>query len=1414
MGAKVGKLLVAVSCIVGGLVIIPFITVPTHKNVLTIGNSIFIGAGAAEIFACLFGKQSWGEFWKKLGIWALIGLITTCASFIAINCVKQLNLVATRLENHFSNASKHDISALLSAGSAIFSTGVTNLIEGGPIVASAFFGGLLTYGILYGSGNFYEKTIGYIKKLCQITIKHKNKVALYNITNFLEFTPIETKLYKGSDGENSTMPSTQTANVVDVLESRSWNEGARIYSTRDSIETFRSQSERYNYPKITSEFGDEVYSTITNTTVPEYVYSYAYSDTNMSIASSSSNAPLINHTRATNENFLSPQSNWSVMSSQNNQDTIMTNEFNQSNQSEKNTRLSVKLHPIICWNMDEQKYFFSNPSLFSTFSNNVKVVGFIGTKKSGRTTAIHSLLFELGYYLTEEQLAKSLLPVGVMMYVLKEHDLILLDCCDIADSVTTKAGNLLSGYLLEFFTYMASSHLVIHTAIPQETESDQSMFSEQLTSYIHSKAKLLLLWASTIQTRGPSMLTVLVRGSKQQCETLDISRINLFSSQTNIMNPNNDDKIIFTRGFQNSKAFAWQYIPEEIITARTLTNDNFAVFSTILKRIKDETELHGLSFSNGIQMNWQYLFTKIMSNSILSQSVSDLINYDIVQVDDEKTGGLIQEYINSVNRLVENSAIQGSVLATKYKTLCEDFKRRMDIEKNKPDDEKDPIIGLKINIEIAKCLLESSISETDLQTKDNLISWGLHGLTLIQNRSLKIYEHTWIKLCIKTYNILDLLNTPIYNTYWHCWNFLSFVSSCGFKLELLKWQILERALYCLKTSSNRPRFHFHVLNCFLNFVETEPYLPVRICLPPSDENNQTSLNEDQYYRLERTVYYGITEYSKKCVREAAEQQQSTNMEKYLEEIKDIVSKQFKVLSNYMSLSSVTPESFSALDEHQQFTIVGTALARLNTDIAFYISKHIFGGDKLIDLFFPDSPIEVLQDYHETVRDCRWLFLQRIASLQDDECTRNLIESTLHRVVNFLKKFPRNEASDSYAILYVNTLVFAECIMQKRRRTAEQRKKETLPSRQQMTMSDFNIKKRKVEDEGDFGVVRMALLSQKCLKPVLKELLRGLKSQDFQTYLKSNKVRRYALYIDNLLFAPHNSHIFALSLDEISINDRNLLRVMVFQAIDICIKAFWKRHLGKEELAAATTQLSIIHNTRALIRLLNRIYWMIAKNKEFESIRGPSIIFGSQDYITSGSIHSLISSDNTLSSEILADDMIQRIGPKNWLNLVTLTSIPHILSYNISKIDPDNSLNLLETVLDVKSDALILLWNLAECSDVSLKGSKNVMTTNNFRPTNVVCEFSDASSFDENGINRIKFLVDRVVSKVDSNNIVDVSEITNQELHNRLESGKTRAIKLKKQAEISENIEKQMEEQRLKPNIQAMTKARLKRFSNN
>src|SRR5581483_7404028 len=96
----------------------------------------------------------------------------------------------------------------------------------------------------------------------------------------------------------------------------------------------------------------------------------------------------------------------------------------------------------------------------------------------------------------------------------------------------------------------------------------------------------------------------------------------------------------------------------------------------ILKRIKDETKPHGLCtyvqafitgitteidenderlhpFYNGIEANWKDLFEEIMSNSVFSQSIVDVINYDTIKDADELTGGLIQEYIDSVNKLLK-----------------------------------------------------------------------------------------------------------------------------------------------------------------------------------------------------------------------------------------------------------------------------------------------------------------------------------------------------------------------------------------------------------------------------------------------------------------------------------------------------------------------------------------------------------------------------------------------------------------------------------------------------------------------------------------------------------------------------------------------------------------------------------------
>lgn len=98
------------------------------------------------------------------------------------------------------------------------------------------------------------------------------------------------------------------------------------------------------------------------------------------------------------------------------------------------------------FNMDEQKYYFSNPNIcpIKPIHRNIKVWTYYRHSRP---------LIWLAYYLTEGQLAKSLLLVGVMMYVLTEHDLILLDCCYIGDSTIAKAGNLETYLNINFINF-------------------------------------------------------------------------------------------------------------------------------------------------------------------------------------------------------------------------------------------------------------------------------------------------------------------------------------------------------------------------------------------------------------------------------------------------------------------------------------------------------------------------------------------------------------------------------------------------------------------------------------------------------------------------------------------------------------------------------------------------------------------------------------------------------------------------------------------------------------------------------------------------------------------------------------------------------------------------------------------------
>jgi hypothetical protein len=118
------------------------------------------------------------------------------------------------------------------------------------------------------------------------------------------------------------------------LESRAWNHGARIYSTKDAIETFRSQSEKYNYANVSHEFSDGNDQTPTNTTSPEYVY--ARSNSNQPAASSSSPGTPINRSQNINRTRTRTRTQTQTQTANNTNDNSYSPQSNRSNQSNRN----------------------------------------------------------------------------------------------------------------------------------------------------------------------------------------------------------------------------------------------------------------------------------------------------------------------------------------------------------------------------------------------------------------------------------------------------------------------------------------------------------------------------------------------------------------------------------------------------------------------------------------------------------------------------------------------------------------------------------------------------------------------------------------------------------------------------------------------------------------------------------------------------------------------------------------------------------------------------------------------------------------------------------------------------------------------------------------------------------------------
>ena len=49
----------------------------------TISGTVFVGAGVSGLLSCLFGKPTWGEFMKQMGIGALTSFLSGYMSSVA-----------------------------------------------------------------------------------------------------------------------------------------------------------------------------------------------------------------------------------------------------------------------------------------------------------------------------------------------------------------------------------------------------------------------------------------------------------------------------------------------------------------------------------------------------------------------------------------------------------------------------------------------------------------------------------------------------------------------------------------------------------------------------------------------------------------------------------------------------------------------------------------------------------------------------------------------------------------------------------------------------------------------------------------------------------------------------------------------------------------------------------------------------------------------------------------------------------------------------------------------------------------------------------------------------------------------------------------------------------------------------------
>ena len=97
----------------------------------------------------------------------------------------------------------------------------------------------------------------------------------------------------------------------------------------------------------------------------------------------------------------------------------------------------------------------------------------------------------------------------------------------------------------------------------------------------------------------------------------------------------------------------------------------------------------------------------------------------------------------------------------------------------------------------------------------NCINRGLQGLTLFFGKDTPQFELLAIKASIKEANALDTLTDDLRFSYQSAWVFLNYAAYYGFRMELIKYGLLDHAIRTLKKNHGGIPGNFEVEVSFI-----------------------------------------------------------------------------------------------------------------------------------------------------------------------------------------------------------------------------------------------------------------------------------------------------------------------------------------------------------------------------------------------------------------------------------------------------------------------------------------------------------------------------------------------------------------------------------------------------------------------